>query len=161
MAIIHIQMDAQRESSDGSHVQIAPKHALLSRGPIIQVSVMVISSVAQQVIQQGGIIPNPVSGYALIDTGASTTCIDDTVARKIGAPAIDKVKMCSASHTEADAFIYPVNFEILGANIPINVPRCMGAALQGQELVMLIGRDVLEKCTLHYNGISGQFTLSL
>lgn len=106
-------------------------------------------------------MPDPVSGFALIDTSATTTCIDDATAQQIGAPVIDKVKMCSASHSDADANIYPIHFDILGVNIPIDAQRCMGAALKAQGLIMLIGRDVLASCTLHYNGVSGQFTLSL
>lgn len=161
MPIIHLQMNAQRKAPDGSNVQIPSQQVLLSHGPRLQVNVTVISTVAQQVVQQGGVLPSPVSGYALIDTGATITCIDDAIAKQIGAPVIDKVKMCSASHTDADANIYPIHFDILGVNIAINAPRCMGAALQAQGLIMLIGRDVMANCTLHYNGISGQFTLSL
>jgi predicted aspartyl protease len=130
-------------------------------GPVLQVNITVISSIAQQAVKQGTVLPSPVSGFALIDTGASTTCIDDTVAQKIGAPVIDKVNMCSASHANTDANVYPIHFEIPGANIHIDAPRCMGAALQSQGLIMLIGRDVLANCTLHYNGVSGEFTLSM
>lgn len=131
------------------------------RGPVLQVSVTVISSVAQQVVQQGTVLPSPVSGLALIDTGASTTCIDDETAQQIGAPVIDIVRMHSASHAGTEANIYPIHCEILGVNIHVDAGRCMGAALKSQGLIMLIGRDVLTNCTLFYNGLVGEFTLSM
>jgi len=37
----------------------------------------------------------------------------------------------------------------------------MGAALSGHGLVAIIGRDLLQTCTLFYNGVAGQFTLTL
>ena len=161
MPILHIQINAQGKAPDGTAVPIPPSQAMSARGPVLQVSVTIISSVAEQVIQQGATLPSPISGLALIDTGATTTCIDDEIAQQIGAPVIDVVKMNSASHANTDANIYPVHLEIAGFNIHINAQRCMGAALQPHGLIMLIGRDVLAKCTLFYNGVSGQFTLSI
>lgn len=161
MPILHVQINAKAKAPDGSDVQVPPQHAMTARGPILQVNVTVISSVAQQIVQQGKELPSPIAGLALVDTGASTTCIDDEVAQKIGAPVIDKVNMCSASHSNTVANVYPMRFEILGANIHIDAPRCMGAALKAQGIIMLIGRDVLANCTLHYNGVSGQFTISM
>ena len=36
-----------------------------------------------------------------------------------------------------------------------------GAALEPQGLLALIGRDVLARCTLFYNGTTGEFTLAI
>ena len=138
-----------------------PAIALIQRGPVIQVSISIAQSMSQQLIQQGVAVPVPVSGLALIDTGASSTCIDDAVAQQLGVPAIDVVTMHSASHAGHPANIYPVRFEVSGLPIALDVPRAMGAALASQGLAMLIGRDILQICTLFYNGMSGEFTLSL
>jgi hypothetical protein len=37
----------------------------------------------------------------------------------------------------------------------------MGAALKEMGLLLLIGRDLLQYCTLFYNGATGQITLSI
>jgi len=43
----------------------------------------------------------------------------------------------------------------------VDAPRAVGAALKAQGIVALIGRDVLQHCTLYYNGPAGQITLSI
>ena len=142
-------------------MQVPPQVALQQRGPFLQVTVGVASAITKELAEQGAKIPNVISGLALIDTGANITCIDDEAAQQIGAPAIDKVQMTSASHANVDANIYPLHFELAGSGIHIDALRCMGAALKAHGLIALIGRDVLSACTLHYNGVSGQFTISM
>jgi predicted aspartyl protease len=141
-------------------VAIPPQVALLHRGPCIQVIFTVAPSIAGQVLGQGGTLPSPVAGLALIDTGASTTCIDDATARQMGLPVIDVVQMTSASHASIPQNIYPVQIEVIGPGINITVPA-MGANLAPQGIHALIGRDFLQHCTLHYNGLSGEITLAI
>ena len=133
----------------------------VQRGPVVQVSIGLAQSMAQELIQQGATLPAPVSGLALLDTGASSTCIDDGIAQQLGVPVVDVVTMHSASHAGHPANIYPVRFAVNGLPIALDVPRALGAALTSQGLAMLIGRDVLQICTLFYNGLSGEFTLSI
>jgi hypothetical protein len=66
--------------------------------------------------------------------------------------------MQSASHEKHPSNIYPI--QIATPIFTLNAPRAMGAALMSQGLIVLIGRDVLQHCTLHYNGLVGQFTRS-
>jgi len=68
--------------------------------------------------------------------------------------------MQSASHTKHQCNVYPVTIDIPGV-VNLNSPRTMGAALAAQGLLALIGRDVLARCILFYNGPLGQITLSL
>lgn len=109
----------------------------------------------------GGTLPAPISGWGLIDTGASSTCIDEGEAQKLGLPAIDVVPMASASHSLTMANVYALSIEIAGLPIAINVPRAIGAALSSQGLLLLIGRDLLRHCTLFYNGLTGEITISI
>jgi predicted aspartyl protease len=131
------------------------------RGPCVQITVTVAETIADQLVQQGKSVPQPVSGMALIDTGASATCIDDALAQRLGVPVIDVVQMSSASHAATSQNVYPIQIEVLGAGIKVNVPRAIGAALETQGIIALIGRDFLEHCTLFYNGITGEITLSI
>lgn len=159
MPILHIQIAAHAKSPDGKHVQLPPSSALQLRGPILQVSVTVEQNLGRGLIAQGKSLPVPKSGLALIDTGASNTCIDEQAAKELGLPVIDVANMQSASHEKHPCNIYPV--QIITPIVTLNAPRAMGAALAPQGLLVLIGRDVLQSCTLFYNGPAGQFTLTL
>jgi len=140
---------------------VPPFAALVQRGPIVKVSLSVGQAIAEQIRAAGGELPAPVSGLALIDTGASATCIDDAAAQTLRLPVIDVVTMTSASHAATRCNVYPVQIEAIGFPMNINTPRALGAELQAQGLVMLIGRDVLRHCLLVYNGLTGSFSLSI
>jgi predicted aspartyl protease len=118
-------------------------------------------AIAEKVTQAGGTVPPPVSGLALIDTGAYGTAIDTGVAQAIGAPVIDVVTMHSATHAAHPTNVYPVHFEMVGLPMALDCPRALGANLRSQGIIMLIGRDMLRHCILVYNGPTGQFTLAL
>jgi hypothetical protein len=76
-------------------------------------------------------------------------------------PVIDVGTMHSASHMRTPSNIYPVQIQIIGFQIQFQSPRTMGAALKEQGLLMLLGRDLLQRRTLFYNGGTGQITLSI
>jgi predicted aspartyl protease len=117
--------------------------------------------IAQQLLQQGQTLPTPEAGLALIDTGASGTCIDEAAAQRLGLPVVDVATIASASHSAIQQNVYPIQIEVIGLPITISAPRAIGAPLAAQGLLVLIGRDVLQHCTLFYNGITGSFTLSI
>jgi hypothetical protein len=106
--ILHIQIAVQAKSPDGRHVQVPPAPALQIRGPILQVSVTVEQNLGKGLIAQGKSLPVPKSGLALIDTGASNTCIDEQAAKELGLPVIDIGNLQSASHEKHACNIYPV-----------------------------------------------------
>ena len=161
MPILHVQYDGQGQTADGNVVRIPPATALQQRGPIVQVAIGIAQTFADQLLQQGTALPSPVSGNALIDTGASTTCIDDAIAQSMGLPAIDVVTMASASHASTQQNVYPIHMQIVGSPIRAEVHNAIGANLAVQGIIALIGRDFLQHCTLHYNGFTGAITLSI
>jgi predicted aspartyl protease len=159
--ILHTQFQGQAQTPDGKLVPIQPKLALQQRGPVIQVSITLEQSLATTLVQQGKSVPQPITGLALLDTGASNTCIDDEAARNMGLPVIDVGSMISATHTKTSCAIYPIQIEITGFPMRFQSPRTMGAALKEQGLLLLLGRDLLMACTLFYNGITGEITLAI
>ncbi len=161
MPILHTQFSAQGITPDGQTVQLPPGVALQQRGPCLQASVGLLQLMAQALLQQGDQVPAPRSGIALIDTGASDTCIDEQAARGLGLPVVDQVTMASASHSSTARNVYPITIEITGLPFPLNAPRAIGAELAPQGLILLIGRDALQFCTLFYNGLTGEITLSI
>ena len=160
MPIVHIQLRAGQQQPDGTTAALPPPEGLLRVGPCLRASISVAQSIADQLILQGKVVPRPVQGVAHIDTGASNTCIDEAVAQQLQLPVIDVVQIASASHAATQQNVYPIQIQIPGLP-PINAPRAIGAPLATQGLLVLIGRDVLRDCTLFYNGISGEFTLSI
>ena len=138
-----------------------PSLALTQRGPIIQVTIGVKQNMAQQLLSQGVALPQPMSGEALIDTGATSTCIDEAIAQQLNLPVVDVVTIASASHTETRRNVYPALIEVVGFPMQFNALRAIGVPLSTQGLQVLIGRDLLQHCTLFYNGMMGSFTLSI
>jgi predicted aspartyl protease len=116
--------------------------------------------VGQQLLQQGVVPPAPITGTAIIDTGAMMTCIDDSVAKSMGLPIIDVLSMISASHSAVPQNVYPIRVEAVGTSIEFDVNRAMGSIIDMQGVILLLGRDALRNCTLFYNGTTGQFSLS-
>ncbi len=161
MPILHVQFRGVGKNASGADVQIPPPHVLAQAGPRIQVSIRLADQVSSQLSAKGLTIEPPVSGYGLIDTGASTTCVDVQAAMKLKLPIVDVVNMCSASHASHKANVYPIHLEMTGFPIQLNVARAMGAELAPQGIIALIGRDVLGCCCFIYNGISGDITLSM
>jgi len=104
-------------------------------------------------------LPQPVPGLALIDTGATSTCIDEDVAKQLNLPVVDVVTIASAFHAETNQNVYPALIEVVG--IAIKALRAIGVPLAVQGLQVLIGRDLLQHCTLFSNGVTGSFTLSI
>ena len=157
MPILNIQLTAQ----DPSGNQIPPLVALQQRGPVVQVSISVEQSIAQQLLAQGLSLPTPERGFALIDTGATSTCIDDGAAGRLNLPAIDVVTVASASHASTQQNVHPIQIEVIDLPITISAPRAIAASTGGSRAAVLIGRDVLQHCTLFYNGPAGSFSLSV
>jgi predicted aspartyl protease len=159
MPTFHIQVVGQGKTPDGKPVQVPPGQALQQRGPVIQVTVGLEQTMAHALIQQGKAIPPARAGLALIDTGASVSCIDEQAAQDMKLPVVDVGKMTSASHDSHPCNLYPIQI-VLPAGIAFGAPRAMGASLAAQGLIAIIGRDILQVCTLFYNGNAGQITLS-
>lgn len=149
------------KDKDGKVIgRLPPKIALCQRGPVIQVAFSLSTAMATAMVGQGDEVPKPISGFALLDTGASHTCIDDDIAKTLQLPAVDKVNMCSASHASTEQNVYPVHIELTGTGVEFDVNKAMGATLKPQGIDALIGRDVLQNCMLVYNGPTGQITLA-
>jgi predicted aspartyl protease len=159
--ILNVQFAGEGKRPDGTVVPVQPQVVFAQRGPVVQVTISVGQQIAAQVLQSGGTLPTPVSGLALIDTGASTTCVDEMAAQKLQLPVIDVVRIASASHPETERNVYPIQIEVIGLPITINAPRTVGAPLESQGILVLIGRDVLQHTVLVYNGPAGSLSLSI
>ena len=133
---------------------------LAQHGPCVPVVLTVTDSHQRIPIQQGKPIPDAVNGIASIDTGASSTCVDQGAATKMGLPVTDRALMISASHAKHEVPVYSGKLVISGF-VDIDVEYAVGANLDGQNPITLIGRDILKSGVLVYNGTVGTFSISV
>ena len=111
--------------------------------------------------------PPPVPIRALIDTGASGTCVDPSVLLSLQLTPTGTVSVATPS-TGTVPFVapqYDVAIVIPGGpgDTPLIIPAVAVLAtelLAPQGFHALIGRDILARCILHYNGSTGLFTIA-
>lgn len=113
-------------------------------------------------------VPRPVRIRALVDTGASCTCIDPSVLAELkltptGSVSVNTPSTGATPHT-ADQF--DVALLIPGpdpAAAPLvfdTIPVVSSELLNAQGFHSLIGRDILDLCLFNYNGAVRLFTLA-
>lgn len=149
-----------RAGSGGDSVGMEPAPGLLvAGGPIVPVTITVLDDVQRSQVKLGSPAPKPVTGFALIDTGATCSCFDNSSALKAGLPTVGKSKMATASHPENDAPLYAGKLLLPGLNVDLEAG--FGVELSGIDgVVALIGRDLLKNAIFVYNGPDGTFTLA-
>jgi predicted aspartyl protease len=153
-----ISFRATKQKVEGGETEPAPE-VLAMQGPVLPVLLSISEEVQQALMSEGKPIPEPVTGLALIDTGATFTCVDETAARRAGLPIRGTAKMASASHPEHEVPVFAGRISMDGINI--NTSAAMGADLSGfPDLVALIGRDMLQNCLFVYDGNAGSISLA-
>jgi predicted aspartyl protease len=142
-------------------LQVSPQGAVVNAG------IGVSEARGAALTAAGQAIPNIVRIRALIDTGASATCVDPSVLQTLNltptgnAPVVTPstgVQPINANQYDV-SLIVPAGQNQLPfyiANLPV---LCM-ALLGPQGFHALIGRDVLAQCLFMYNGSPGWFTLA-
>lgn len=119
------------------------------------------------VAKPGTFVPNqPIKALttfpALIDTGASATCISPNVAQTVGLQPIGKRPMVSATHA------VPVNIYLVDLILPFGAAGFVVSGAQVMEFVplggspfqILVGRDLICRGTLTMS-FDGHFTFCL
>lgn len=135
-------------------------------GPLIDAFVGVSSARHAALTAQNQAIPNPVRIRALVDTGASGTCVDPSVVASLGLTPTGQTPMSTPSTgtTPHIADQYDVSLIIPCQNKPPLVQQTVGVAcvqlLAPQGFHALIGRDLLRQCVLTYDGTRGFFIIA-
>lgn len=113
-------------------------------------------------------LPEPVVGRALIDTGATSSCIDPAVIASLGLEPRGTVQVHTPSTgdephhaTLVDMSIFLIPSERGSTPLVLRAVSAMEAGLlQSQGIHALIGQDVLARCHLVHDGQQQRFTLS-
>jgi len=153
-------LNFRAETTNRAGQTVAAPAGLARSGPLVPTMLMVSDSHRQLLASQGKAVPDAVHGLALIDTGASNTCFDQQAALNAGLPVMDMGMMTSASHTKQDVPVFAGRL-VIPEFTSIDTEYALGANLGGQNLIALIGRDLLQSAVLVYNGTDGTVSLSI
>lgn len=136
-------------------------------GPVLDAVVAVSQPRHQALIDAGLSPPAVVPIRALVDTGASHTCIDPSVFQALGLTPTEIAEMTTPSTgaSPSQHNLYDVSLWIPGAGpqhqpLVLRTLEVSESALAPMGIQALIGRDILESCLLVYNGSSRIFSLA-
>ncbi|HZL35223.1 MAG TPA: retropepsin-like aspartic protease [Tepidisphaeraceae bacterium] len=109
-------------------------------------------------------IPNVIQSRLILDTGATTTLIDESVLKSLGLTPTGTAQILTPS-TGGTAITCPMYDVFLGINHPnhalsLGTIPVIGSDFTGQGIQGLVGCDVLKGCLLIYDGVSATFTLA-
>lgn len=137
---------------------------LSARGPLLDVMVGVSGPRREALTKAGLAIPNEIQIRGLIDTGASSTALDQAVIAALGLVPTGTIPIHTPS-TQGTAHVcnqYDVRITLVHPKLSLHIPALpvIDAGLATQGIQALIGRDVLERCLFIYNGQDNYFSLS-
>ena len=127
-----------------------------------------VSAPRAEAMNASGIpVPQFVTGTFLVDTGASCTCVDPAFVASLGLIATGNVPMQTPSTAgvpvhcnQFDVTVYIPDSGQGGGGFYVGALPVVEASFAGQGIEGLIGRDLIDRCTLIYNGSAGMFTLA-
>jgi hypothetical protein len=146
--------DQGRVNTIGSQVR------LTQLGPTIPV-VIGLAPQALAMFQSAGLaVPPPVTGLAMIDTGASVSVIDVDALDGLGIAPSGTLAISTASGSSTQP-TYPASISFPGTSLPnIHFADFVGAPLLAQGVVALLGRSALQHFVVIYNGPGGYVSVA-
>ena len=129
-------------------------------GPKIAIEIAVPIVLAEFLARSGLPVPPAQRGFALIDTGASITAVDEDVVASLGIQPIGQMKLSTPSQ-QRPAWLYAAQVTCPGMAIPVlEILDVVGCTLAPQGFIALLGRNFLRKVVLVYDGPAGSFTVT-
>jgi hypothetical protein len=139
-------------------------NTLAETGPLVAVEVGVPAALREYLTEQRTTVPASISGFALVDTGAYATAVDESIFASLNVPHIDEIPT-STTHGNQMSKVYPASLSFPALNVTdFPMERVIGSNLKwqtrdGREIIMLLGRDVLQYFLMVYNGPRSDITL--
>ena len=136
-------------------------------GPVVNAQINVSEGRRAALEAQGTTVPSPRVVRALIDTGASFSSVEPLVLTALGLTPTGTIDFVTPSTGQnvVTTDTYDVDVVIYAGqnDPPLSMPNLRVAACElflRQGIHALIGRDILSKCILVYNGEVNQFSLA-
>jgi hypothetical protein len=102
--------------------------------------------------------------HALLDTGAEHSSIDQALASEIGLQAVDRTKLVTPTTPEGEErTVYTAALCIEAPGMVSELPsvRLSSAELSAQGFSLILGRDILSRMMLVWDGPAGIVRLAL
>ena len=134
------------------------------QGPLLDLLIGV-SAPRQQALEAAALpVPPPKPIRGLIDTGASCTCVDPSVFAQLGITPTGMTSIVTPSTGETPHVCNQFDVRIVlvhpESSIAFNALPVIESRLAHQGFQALIGRDMLSRCLLVYDGKHGAFSLA-
>jgi hypothetical protein len=134
-------------------------------GPTLTAFVAVSQARSAALKAAGQQISAPVRMTALVDTGASCSCVDPAILAGLKLTPTGSVSISTPSTgaTPHEAEQYDIALIIPapnGAHLILQTIPVIASDLSIQGIDALVGRDILDQCFLAYNGTDKTFTLA-
>ena len=150
------------------NMNLSPR-GLMESGAYFPIEVHAPPQIADVLTKQGATVPTPVSGVGLIDTGATFTCIEETILsldlqlNPIGVVNVGTADGQRQRNMYRGRIVFPTE------GWTMDLARVVGVDLSGQlvrelqpkPIIALLGRNFLERGVFIYNGSMGSWTLSI
>lgn len=134
--------------------------SLMQAGPTIPVTVGPAEQLIEALTKLNLPIPTPVSGLALIDTGASICMVDEAALQSLSLKPTGYQPLSTPSGLSTQP-TYFASLSFPGTPIPnITFTDFAAGPLAQQGIIAIIGRNVLAYFVMVYNGVGGQITLT-
>lgn len=131
---------------------------LARRGPLLKVRIQAHSDIG--LVEEGDpeFAQKAKEGLALVDTGASSSAVDDSVIRGLGVAPVGVTYAGTAGGARPfNQFPATLGFQQLGLTLVFD--RVVGCHIASQGIIALIGRDVLSRMLFVYDGPVGHTSL--
>lgn len=132
-------------------------------GPLVDIVVGVSQARAEALQRTKLPIPPPLSLRALVDTGAGCTCVDPSILQQLnltptGAIAIHTPSTGNAPH---NTYQYDISLVLLHPEMQLQIGSVpvIESQLVALGIHALVGRDILSRCLLVYDGRAQTFAL--
>jgi len=133
--------------------------------PLIELYVTMGTHQAQDRRAAGLPVPGALAVAALLDTGASRSVLALSVVAQLGLIAMGETDLFTASTGDVPVAlgVFAVDLALAGDRtgpIAVDLEVAGSDALGGVQVQMLLGRDVLDRCLLAYDGPNRRFALA-
>lgn len=141
-------------------------HLAITNGQPLVRAFVAVSEPRRAALAAAGVpIPRAVLLTFLIDTGASSTCVDPAAVASLNLQPTGTVQMQTPSTNGVPLVCnaYDISFLLpapKGIPFSIDALPVIESSLRPQGIDGLLGRDVLAQCALFYNSPFGGFTLA-
>ena len=133
------------------------------RPPIVHLFFAPTEARADALRGAGEPVPEPIHVAAMLDTGAAATCITEALARRLGLEPGGEMTVHGLGAGPGVGASYRVRVYFSGASAPELVSSLAVIGVEDLDTFgvdALVGRDLLSRCLLLYNGPHGVCTFA-